>query len=229
MRNVCGCRHFCIFEIICELLQPFWKISQTVFSLPHRCPSFFCFELLVDRAGFPVPRRHFALLLDLKMFLMSPAVAMQKTSWRQNLTTIPGQQEVRNLPSCMNVSSLVWSTVAFDRWPTHTCNRALRRALQAMGLQACPRVTALLRRDQDRKHFPVLPSFACTSSLAVTTVVAFVDYRRVSSSSELKSFLLSMCIDAPESTTNSRSSGIFRRGCQRCPFFGRRVERSFDF
>ena len=33
-----------------------------------------------------------------------------------------------------------------------------------------------------------------------------------SSSSELRSFLLSMCIDAPESTTNSLSSGFFEDG-----------------
>ena len=30
MRNVCGCTHFCIFEIISELLKPFWQVSQTV-------------------------------------------------------------------------------------------------------------------------------------------------------------------------------------------------------
>ena len=46
-------------------------------------------------------------------------------------------------------------------------------------------------------------SFACTSPLAVTTVAGFLDLRKVSSSSELKSFLLSKCINAPESTTTS--------------------------
>ena len=40
----------------------------------------------------------------------------------------------------------------------------------------------------------------------------FPEFSRVSSSPELKSFLLSMCIDAPESTTNSRSSGFFEEG-----------------
>ena len=39
--------------------------------------------------------------------------------------------------------------------------------------------------------------------------MVFLVLRRVSSSSELKSSLLSMCIDALESTTNSRSSGFF--------------------
>ena len=96
-------------------------------------------------------------LLDLKMFLMSPAVAMQKTNWYQKLTTIQGQQEVRNVPSCRGSSSLFWSGVAFDRWPTHRFVRVLRRAFKAIKLQACPRVIALLRRDQDRKHIPALP------------------------------------------------------------------------
>ena len=40
-------------------------------------------------------------------------------------------------------------------------------------------------------------SFGCASPLAVATVVGFLDLRRVSSSKELKSFSLSMCIDAP--------------------------------
>ena len=39
----------------------------------------------------------------------------------------------------------------------------------------------------------------------------FLDFRRVSSSVELKTFVLSMCIDAPESTANSRS-GFFEVG-----------------
>ena len=29
LRNVCGCKHFSVLQIICELLQPFRKISQT--------------------------------------------------------------------------------------------------------------------------------------------------------------------------------------------------------
>ena len=39
-------------------------------------PSFFCFGFLVIRASSLVPDRHFALLLDKKMYLMSPVVAM---------------------------------------------------------------------------------------------------------------------------------------------------------
>ena len=40
-------------------------------------------------------------------------------------------------------------------------------------------------------------SFVCTSPLAVTTVVGFLDLRKVSNSSELTSFSLIMCIGAP--------------------------------
>ena len=40
------------------------------------------------------------------------------------------------------------------------------------------------------------------------TVVGLLVVVKVSNSSEFKSFLLIMCIDAPESTTKSRSSGL---------------------
>ena len=39
-------------------------------------------------------------------------------------------------------------------------------------------------------------------------IVELHDFVKVSISASLKSFLLIMCIDAPESTTNSRSSGL---------------------
>ena len=52
----------------------------------------------------------------------------------------------------------------------------------------------------------------CTSPLAVASVVGFVDLHRVSISSELESPSLSMCIEAPQSTTNSLSSGNIEIG-----------------
>ena len=110
-------------------------------------------------------------------------------------------------------SPFVWPTVAFDRWPTHRYIRVLRRVFQVKELQVCHRVTALPRKDQDRERIPVLPRlFVCTSPLAVTTVVGFLVFRRVSSAAKLKTFLLSICIAAPESTTDSRSSGFFEEG-----------------
>ena len=111
----------------------------------------------MNRASFLVPDRHFALLLDLMMYLTSPAVAKQMMNWYRNLTTIRGQQEVRSFPFGMKGSSHVWSSVAFDRWPTYRYTRVLRIPLHVIELQASPRVTALLRRDQDRKRILVLP------------------------------------------------------------------------
>ena len=53
----------------------------------------------------------------------------------------------------------------------------------------------------------VASSLVCTSPLAVITVVGILDVFMVCNSAELKSFLLTICILAPESTTNSLSSG----------------------
>ena len=55
-------------------------------------------------------------------------------------------------------------------------------------------------------------SFVCISPLARTIAVLFLDLRKVSSSSELQSFLHSVCIDALELTTKFRSSGDFEVG-----------------
>ena len=47
------------------------------------------------------------------------------------------------------------------------------------------------------------------------TIVRLHDFVKVSISAEFKSFLLIMCTDAPESTTNSRSSGLRFDGANR--------------
>ena len=57
------------------------------------------------------------------------------------------------------------------------------------GRQACHRVFALSRKDQDRERVLVLPP----SPLAVTTVVGILDLRKVSISPEPKSFFCSAC------------------------------------
>ena len=48
----------------------------------------------------------------------------------------------------------------------------------------------------------------CTSPLTVMTIVGLHGFVKVSISASFESFLLIMCIDALESTTNSRSSGL---------------------
>ena len=63
-----------------------------------------------------------------------------------------------------------------------------------------------------REAYTVASSFVCTSPLAVTTVVGFLGTVTVSKSAEFRSFLLNMCMLAPESTTNCLSSGFIVDG-----------------
>ena len=55
----------------------------------------------------------------------------------------------------------------------------------------------------------VASSLVRTSPLAVITVVGLLDVLMLSNSAKLRSFLLTKCILAPESTTDSLSSGSF--------------------
>ena len=59
-------------------------------------------------------------------------------------------------------------------------------------------------------------SLACASPLAVITDVEFLNFRRVSSSAELESFSLIMCVDARKSHEFSLL-GLFRGGSRHCP------------
>ena len=63
--------------------------------------------------------------------------------------------------------------------------------------------------------YTLASSCVCTSPLAVVTVVGLHDFVKVSIPASFKSFLLILCIDAPESTTNSRSSGLMVDGAGR--------------
>ena len=62
--------------------------------------------------------------------------------------------------------------------------------------------------------------------LAVTTVVGLSETLKVSNSDELRSFLLSLCNDALESTTNSRSSGFITDGAGETPKASGRSNKS---
>ena len=79
-------------------------------------------------------------------------------------------------------------------------------------LQACPLVIAPSRRDQDRERTLVLPRLFAHPLWLLPLLWGVLDLRRVSISAKVKTFLLSMCIDAPESKTNSLSSGNFEVG-----------------
>ena len=66
--------------------------------------------------------------------------------------------------------------------------------------------------------YTVASSCVCTSPLAVMTIVELHDFVKVPFQEEFNSFLLITCVDAPESTTNSRSSGLRFDGAGRHQF-----------
>ena len=69
-------------------------------------------------------------------------------------------------------------------------------------------MTFIVKNISNSLTYTIASSCVCTSPLAVMSVVGLHDFVKVSISTLLKSFLLIMCIDAPESTTNSLSSGF---------------------
>ena len=77
--------------------------------------------------------------------------------------------------------------------------------------------------------YTVASSLVCTSPLAVITVVGLLDVLMVSNSAEWRSFLLTICILAPEGNTNSP---FLRLSCWRSreyPFFQGRLECNLIF
>ena len=68
--------------------------------------------------------------------------------------------------------------------------------------------TFIVKKISNSLTYTIASLCVCTSPLAVMTIVGLHVFVKVSISESFKSFLLIICIDAPESTTNSRSSGL---------------------
>ena len=85
-------------------------------------------------------------------------------------------------------------------------SRFHRKAFRATILLACFRGLSV-KNISNSLTYSVASSCVCTSPLAVMIIVGLRDFVKVSISASLKSFLLIICIDAPESTTISRSWG----------------------
>ena len=86
--------------------------------------------------------------------------------------------------------------------------RVHRKAFQAIKTAGVFSRTFIVKKFSNSLTYTVASSCVCTSPLAVMNVVGHLDVVKVSNSAEFKSFLLIMCIDAPESTSNSVSSGL---------------------
>ena len=76
--------------------------------------------------------------------------------------------------------------------------------------------------------YTVVSSLVCTSPLAVITVVGLLDVLMVSNSAESKSFLLTICILAPESTANYLCCGSLLTQPEH-PFLRGKVGCNLDF
>ena len=192
-----------------------------------RLPSLFLLSfgfLRVIRTTLAGVVRHFALELD--MLKTNPVMSMLTTNCSQNWWITLEQQEVRSCAFCIHLSSLLWSTVVFDRWPTHKNIRGICRVFQAIEQLAFLRLIAQSRMNLDRERILVLPRLDALPHWLVSTKWGSWIFVNVSHSSEHNSFLLIMCIDAPESTANSRSCWTFRSGCRHYPCLNRNIKRS---
>ena len=91
----------------------------------------------------------------------------------------------------------------FDHRSTHRNIRDLRTVFPNDRTDGVSSRNSTVTNKSKPLTYTVASSFVCTSPLAVITAVGVLDTRTISSSAEFGSFLLSMCIDAPESKTNS--------------------------
>ena len=125
-----------------------------------------------------------------------------------------------------NCIPIFGQTRCFLRFTTHMNIRVQSKVSQAIELLAFSSICTVTNRSRF-STCTCGSSFVCTFPFAVTTVVVFLVLLKVSSSSELKSFLLSVCIEAPESSTNIRSAVFFETSTHAF-IFHKRIKRGFS-
>ena len=135
-----------------------------------------------------------------------PLISMLKTQCCWKMMTVLVQREAQKFVfsrNCLPILGQLWSFAVFHSYE-HPCFEQSLRINRIAGVSSSNCTVTNRSRSWTKT---CAYSFVCTSPFAVTTVVkGLLDLRKVSISSERKSFLLSMCIEAPESTTNIRSS-----------------------
>ena len=130
----------------------------------------------------------------------------------KNMLIFLGRRSVHSFPCCI-VLSAVWNKVRLlITSPLIGISVIFAESSRTAGVSS--RICTVTNESRSWTY-AVASSFVCTSPLAVITAVGFLDTRIVSSSTEFRSFLLRMCIEAPESTTNSPSSGVVKDGAGR--------------
>ena len=84
--------------------------------------------------------------------------------------------------------------------------RVVSKVCEAMESLAFHRVIALLRTDPDHEQKLLLPRLLALLPVAVSCLWSFLDFLKVFIVSELNPPCSALCIEAPESRTNIRSS-----------------------
>ena len=95
-----------------------------------------------------------------------------------------------------------------DHWSTGSKTRDLRRVFQSERTAGVSSRSITVTNKSKSLTYTVASSFVSTSPLAVTTVVGLLEALTASNSTESRSFLLTVCMLALESTTNSLSSSF---------------------
>ena len=207
LRSVCGCVpqwHYYVFEIFCELLLTNLGDLTIKYSTLDCCSCscfcFFCFcwIALISRC-------------------LSVGIVTSLYCWTWRDTTRRVLRQRWRGRTC----SRAWGTCRSWDNNKHEIFRIAQNNFAILGqlwfltdvrTRGVSSKICTATKSSKSWTYTVASSSVCTSPLVVITVVVFLDARTVSSSAELRSFLLSMCIDAPASATNVLSSGFFEDG-----------------
>ena len=139
--------------------------------------------------------------------VLKVSLRLKDENWRKNSMTSLKPRSERSSPCC-TVSEYRFKRCGF--WPLiqsyeYPCSSQSFPSDKTAGVFS---KTFIVKNISNSLKHTVASSCVCTSPLAVMTIVGLQDFVKVSILAEFKSFLLIMCIDALESTTNSRSSGL---------------------
>ena len=127
----------------------------------------------------------------------------------KNLSIDQGQRRVRSSLCCNWSSCHFWWGVVFFRplvqWWYYPWSSQSFPSERTAGVSSR---SITVTNKSNSLTYTVASSFVSTSLLVVTTVVKFLEIFTVSNSAEFRSFLLTVCMLAPESTKNSVSCGF---------------------
>ena len=133
--------------------KQFWKVSSEARLLSIFLEFFFLWIAPVSGCGFVTSLWCWTWTCTWRVLRWPRGGRTGTLIWRQSRDN--RKYEISRI--CRESASLVWSSVAFDRWSTQRFIRVLRRVFLVIELQACPRGFAPSLRDHDRDRVLVFP------------------------------------------------------------------------